>query len=82
MRKFRDSYMMRTASLRQEIIDYYSYAPILVHKINSFGPALASYIYASMDFYFIQPCVDAFNAGDADGAYKKYKQLIAFAKGI
>jgi len=74
--------MYQTPERRDEVIDYYSYAPKLVTRVDALPEDLRENIYGAMNEKFIQPCVAAFAAGDSEGAYEKYKQLISFARGI
>ena len=73
LRKFRDDYMATDMKMKNDICEYYKYAPQIVKSIN----LLSDYKEIYKDIYtrLICPCVKYITKGEYQKAYKLYKSI-------
>jgi len=74
MRSFRDNWLKKQAGGDAEIIEYYTYAPLIVTSINAVENAGESY--ADISENYIKPCVEATDKGDNNTCHKIYRVMI------
>ena len=74
LRKFRDSYMLKTDAGCRDISEYYITAPKIVDIINN-HPDKDS-IYRTLYKETILPCVEFINGGKMQEAYELYKHMV------
>jgi hypothetical protein len=75
-RRFRDTFMRKTAELRAEVREYYEIAPQICAKINACGKEAASKKYASIWVNSLKSAFDALNCDDTQKAYGIYKKMV------
>lgn len=78
LRRFRDTYMQNKPNGKEEIKDYYKYAPTIVKKIDS--TPNKSLIYKNLFEQYIKRCFDLINTGKYESAYHLYSKMYSDLK--
>lgn len=71
LRNFRDNYLANTPNGRQEIEEYYLFAPMILRRINDIGE------YDRIWEQYIKPCISDIESGDNESCHKRYCDMVS-----
>lgn len=73
-RHFRDTYMMTTKEMQDEVLEYYDIAPKVCRAIN--GKENSDEIYSEMFKNSLVPAITAIENGNTEKAHEIYKNMV------
>jgi hypothetical protein len=79
-RYFRDSYMMKTAEMQEEIKEYYEIAPRICFAIESLGEEFSLKKYTTIWETCLKLAIEALDIGDKKKAYEIYRKMVVDLK--
>ncbi|MDR0878133.1 MAG: hypothetical protein LBN21_08780 [Treponema sp.] len=75
LRNFRDTFMMETPDMHDEVHEYYHIAPQICAEIEKTEDS-GTKVYSEIWKKYLEPAVEAVNAGKQQEAHDIYKEMV------